>query len=330
MKSTKIPTGRLAPSPTGFLHLGNAWSFLWAWAFARQQSGQVILRIEDIDQTRSRSAYVTALMEDLTWLGLDWDLGPRLDCAAPSFVQSQRQAIYSQALDTLSAQDLTYPCFCTRKELKQLASAPHLGDEGLVYPGLCRNLTPSERKARFACGQKAALRLKCPLDLEPIVFTDLCLGQQSFTPKPENSDLPLRRSDGVIAYQLACVLDDALMGVTQVVRGRDLLSSTPRQILLARLLGLPEITTYAHIPLLLDASGERLAKRHQSLTLRSLRAQGVQPSQILGLCAFLAGLTDKPCQLRARELLPYVDLAKLGCANIVLTQEIMATFGLEN
>ena len=324
----KIPTGRLAPSPTGFLHLGNAWSFLWAWAAVRTKFGQVILRIEDIDQTRSRPEYVTALIEDLQWLGLDWDLGPTLLDPQPNYFQSSRHQLYEQALARLAKEDLTYPCFCTRKELKMLASATHLDDEGLFYPGTCRKLNPNERQARLKAGQKAAIRLKCPLNLDPISFHDRFLGRKCFTPTPQGYDLPLRRSDGVIAYQLACVIDDAAMGVTQVLRGRDLINSTPRQILLAQLLGIKPISDYAHIPLLLDAMGERLAKRHQSLTIRSLRANHVLPEQIIGLLAFLAGINDSQDRLKIKEILPRFDQVHLSGPDIRITPDLLANFGI--
>ena len=328
MKNIKIALGRLAPSPTGFLHLGNAWSFLLAWANARSQSGRIILRIDDIDQTRSRHTYVVALIEDLQWLGLDWDLGPTLANFDPHYFQSKRQAIYEKVLAELTKQQLTYPCFCTRKELKTLASAPHLEDSGLFYPGSCRNLSLNERANKIAAGQKAAIRLKCPLDLGTINFNDKYMGQQSFTPTPQNCDLPLRRSDGVIAYQLASVIDDALMNVTQVLRGRDLLSSTPRQILLTQMIGLGTIPEYAHIPLILDEYGQRLAKRHQSLTLRSLRESGAKPEQIIALLAFLAGINDTKQNLTAKEFLPRFGSATLNGHDLMITPTLLATFGL--
>ena len=227
--------GRLAPSPTGYMHLGNAWAFLLAWLAARSAAGQVVLRIEDIDPQRSRPEYAAALIEDLTWLGLDWDFGPdKPEPAANAplgpFEQSQRGGHYAAAIAEFERAGLTYPCFCTRKELRSLAGAPHVDDAGAPYPGTCRHLSPAQQEAMLAAGRRPCLRLRCPA--EPITFTDAVLGEQSYTLADCGGDFALRRSDGVMAYQLAVAVDDALMGINQVVRGRDILISTPRQIAL--------------------------------------------------------------------------------------------------
>ena len=314
------PQGRLAPSPTGLLHLGNGWAFLLAWLSARSAGGVVILRMEDIDPARSRAHWAEAIMEDLHWLGLDWDYGPDVGGPHAPYTQSLRSACYTAILERLTAAGHCYPCYCTRKELRQLAGAPHVEDMGAPYPGLCRRLTPRQRAAREAAGRKACVRLRCPE--APINFEDVVYGPQRFDLQHCGGDFALRRSDGVVAYQLAVVADDAAMGITQVVRGRDILISTPRQILLYRLLGLPA-PQYAHIPLLLDAQGERLAKRHQSLSLRALREKGIAPEAVVGLLAWLARWQPRPEPLAAAALLPHFCLHRIPRDDMRVTQEML-------
>ena len=315
------PVGRLAPSPTGLLHLGNAWSFLLAWLGVRAHpsgAGRIILRQEDIDPARSRREWMEGIERDLAWLGLDWD--------GPVFQQSQLGERYEAALGELEARGLVYPCYCTRKELRELAGAPHgahdgLGDAGAAYPGTCRRLTPEERAAREEQGRRASLRLLCP-DGEAgrESFHDLVLGPQSFTLTDCGGDFALRRSDGVWAYQLAVVADDLAMGVNQIVRGEDILLSTPRQLLLWRLFG-GTAPSFAHIPLLHDSEGERLAKRHKSLSLAQLRESGCRPESIVGWLARLAGLApsaepvtprDLAARLRAEGGMPWERLRSCG------------------
>lgn len=322
--------GRLAPSPTGHMHLGNAWAFLLAWLAVRREGGVLVLRMEDIDPQRSRPAYARALVEDLRWLGLDWDEGPAVDGVLPPeggdmaeqgpcgpYFQSARTGLYADVLRSMEAAGLVYPCYCTRKELRQLAGAPHVDDAGAPYPGTCRDLGPEERRRREAEGRRACLRLRCPE--ERFTFRDGLLGEQSFTLEECGGDFALRRSDGVVAYQLAVALDDALMGITQVVRGRDILTSTPRQLALLRLWGF-EPPAYAHIPLLLDGQGERLAKRHQSLGVRELRRQGVSAGEIVGVLACLAGLRPDMRPVKARELLADFDLERLPRHDVCLRE----------
>lgn len=303
------PRGRLAPSPTGLLHLGNAWSFLLAWLAARAEGGRVVLRLEDIDPARSRREWAEAAMHDMRWLGLDWDEGPagggRDEGAFGPYEQSRCGALYQAAFDALDAAGHVYPCYCTRRELRTLAGAPHgaadgLGDAGAAYSGACRGLTPEERRAREKEGRRSAWRLACPED-EVVSFEDAVLGPQCFSLAECGGDFALRRSDGVWAYQLAVVADEARMRITQVVRGEDILWSTPRQLLLFRLLG-AEPPRYAHVPLLHDAAGERLAKRHHSLSLRSLREAGVRPEAVTGWLALAAGLCGGPQALAPAEL----------------------------
>lgn len=310
---TRPVLGRLAPSPTGLLHLGNAWAFLLAWLSARSQGGRILLRMEDLDPQRSRADFAAAIMEDLSWLGLTWDMGPGAagcadEPATGPLLQSRRGPLYAKAIERLEAAGLTYPCFCSRKELRMLASAPHPGEEDELRADPCRDLSPQERARLLASGRHASLRLRCPA--EAIAFTDAVMGPQRFTPEAFGGDFALRRSDGVVAYQLAVAVDDGLMGVTEVVRGRDLLPSTPRQLLVLRSLGLPA-PRYAHIPLLLDEEGERLAKRHASLSLASLRARGVRAERIVGYLAGLAGINPGGSPATPEELVARFSLDAL-------------------
>ncbi|MDR3039115.1 MAG: tRNA glutamyl-Q(34) synthetase GluQRS, partial [Candidatus Adiutrix sp.] len=220
--------GRLAPSPTGLLHLGNAWAFWLAWLDARQARGRLLLRLEDLDPVRSRPEYARQIRCDLAWLGLDWD-----EETPP---QSRRGPAYAAALARLDALGLVYPCFCTRRELRSLAGAPQVGDAGAPYPGTCRGLSPAERAALAAAGRGRALRLAGPPD-RLWAFDDRVRGPQRLTLADCGGDFPLRRSDGVYAYQLAVVVDDLAQGVTSVVRGGDILVGTPRQLYLYELLG---------------------------------------------------------------------------------------------
>lgn len=317
--------GRLAPSPTGYVHLGNAWAFLLAWLAARARKGVLVLRLEDIDPQRSRPEFAAALLQDLRWLGLDWDQGPDVGGPLGPYEQSRRASAYAQALARLEAAGLTYPCFCTRKELRLLAAAPHVDDAGAPYPGTCRQLSAMQREALFRSGRKAAVRLRCP-DAS-VAFEDALLGPQSFRLAECGGDFALRRSDGVVAYQLAVAVDDALMGVNQVVRGRDILPSTPRQIVLLRLLG-HDAPAYAHIPLLLDGEGQRLAKRHQSLALRALREQGASARRIVGLLSRLAGLNPRGLPVSPAELLPDFSLERLPGADQRVTERDLRQLAL--
>jgi glutamyl-tRNA synthetase len=270
-----------------------------AWLLCRQAGGRLILRMEDLDPQRSRREFSLAAMRDLRWLGLHWDEG--VTEAAPSgsgshapYNQSARLPCYAAALEALDKAGRVYPCFCTRGELRSLAGAPHIGEEGPPYPGTCRDLDEPARQALFAAGRKAALRLRCPD--APIRFADRFYGEQDPDIASAGGDFVLRRSDLVVAYQLAVVADDGLMEISQVVRGRDILPSTPRQLLLFDLLNLPR-PEYAHVPLVRDAQGARLAKRHQSLSLGALREAGVSPEAMIGYLAWKSGLVAEPARL---------------------------------
>jgi glutamyl-tRNA synthetase len=290
LPGVSAPRGRFAPSPTGLLHLGNAWAFLCAWLGARSAGGSLVLRLEDIDRNRSKEEFAEALREDLLWLGLDWDEGP--------YRQSLRTSAYAAVLEDFNGKNLLYPCFCNRKELQTLAGAPHREDGAgrtgeASCPGFCRRLSAAERAARITSGRGHSWRLRFNYQDNPELFSfvDLVLGRITLNAEQSAGDFPLCRSDGVFAYQLAVVLDDLHMGVTQVVRGEDILLSTPRQLYLYQLLG-AHPPAYAHIPLLRDHSGARLAKRHASLSLRGLRQSGVKAEAVTGFLAAWTGLRD--------------------------------------
>ena len=288
--------GRFAPTPSGRMHLGNVFSALMAWLSVRAEGGSLVLRIEDLDPRAQDRKVADALMRDLEWLGLTWDEGP--------YWQSARGELYVEALDTLAARGLTYPCFCTRSEL-HAATAPHASDGTYVYAGTCRGLS-AEEVARRAAVRPPATRLRVPDANDPagaIDFCDLAYGPQSEVLARECGDFLVRRSDSVVAYQLAVVVDDALMGVNEVVRGRDLLGSSARQIYLARLLGYPE-PRYGHVPLLVAPDGRRLSKREHDLDLGALRERGVAAEKIVGTLAAAVGLADPGCEVTAEELVP--------------------------
>ncbi|UQZ91132.1 tRNA glutamyl-Q(34) synthetase GluQRS [Deltaproteobacteria bacterium Smac51] len=308
--------GRLAPSPTGFLHLGNAWAFWMAWLDVRSRGGRLFLRMEDIDPDRSKHVYSAAIKRDLDWLGLDWD--------EESPPQSTRYEIYEQVLTGLKKRGLVYRCYCTRKELRTMAGAPQVGDAGAPYPGTCRNLRPEERAGLEAKGRKSALRLLCPTDV-PLEFTDRIMGRQTITLTDSGGDFALQRSDGVYAYQLAVVVDDLEAGIDSVVRGGDILASTPRQLYLYSVLGgtPPE---YAHLPLIVDHEGERLAKRHDALSLAALKEAGVRPETILGSLLFLSGLRDGYQPAAAGEPLNCLRLESLSPKPITLPSDPTSYF----
>lgn len=294
-KNTMV-RGRFAPTPSGRMHLGNVFSALMAWLSVRAAGGSLVLRIEDLDPRAQDRKVADALMRDLEWLGLTWDEGP--------YWQSERGELYAKALDTLAERGLTYPCFCTRSEL-HAATAPHASDGTYVYAGTCRGLC-AEEVARRSALRPPATRLRVPDASDPagtISFCDLAYGPQREVLAQECGDFLVRRSDGVIAYQLAVVVDDALMGVTEVVRGHDLLGSSARQIYLARLLGYPE-PRYGHVPLLVAPDGRRLSKREHDLDLGALRARGVSAQKILGTLAAAVGLAEPGCEATAEELVP--------------------------
>ena len=305
-----MTAGRYAPSPSGRMHLGNLLCCLLAWLSAKSKGGQVLLRIEDLDAARCPRRYADAIVDDLAWLGLAAD-GPQ-----PPVYQSERAAVYQQFYDRLAAKGLVYPCFCSRSQL-HAASAPHRSDGQVVYPGTCRGLTPEEI-AEKARRKAPAWRVRVPD--EEIAFTDGHLGPYRENLARDCGDFYLRRADGVFAYQLAVVVDDALMGVTEVVRGADLLSSTPRQLWLYRELGL-QAPQFYHLPLLLDHEGRRLSKRDGDQSLENLRAR-YTPQEIVGRLAFACGLQDAPRPAAPQDLVGAFDWARVPRHDIFLPEHL--------
>lgn len=291
--------GRFAPTPSGFLHLGSALTALLAWLQIRQQDGVFVLRIEDVDIQRQRPIYTQAILDDLYWLGLNWDEGPDVGGPYAPYQQKDRITLYQTAFAQLQAQGLVYPCFCSRKDLFETARAPHgLPSEG-PYPGTCRQLSAAKQALRDK-DKTPAWRFMVPA--ESVSFTDLVAGLQNFPPGI-GGDFIIARADGIFSYQFTVVVDDAAMGITRVLRGNDLLDSTPRQLYLYHSLGL-SLPIFAHVPLLFSPDGTRLAKRDHALSLRYLRTQGVQPERLIGYLAWLAGLLTHPEPVKAKELIP--------------------------
>ena len=289
--------GRFAPSPSGRMHLGNLWSSLLAWLAARSAGGRVVLRLEDLDPDRCTQAWCDQVMRDYEWLGLTWDNEP--------VYQSRRTELYHEAFAQLEGRGLLYPCYCTRAE-RLAASAPHRSDGAAVYDGRCRRLSPQERD-QLARTRRPAWRAAVPQ--EAISFDDRIQGPFAQDLARDCGDFILRRSDGVYAYQLAVVVDDGEMGVTQVVRGSDLLDSTPRQLWLQDQLGLPH-PEYGHVPLLLSPSGKRLAKRDRDQELGALQER-YTARELVGRLAHLAGLLPEPAPAAPQELIPLFSWDKL-------------------
>lgn len=296
--------GRFAPSPSGRMHLGNVFSALMAWCSVRKQHGTMLLRIEDLDPDRCRTEYAEQLKKDLLWLGLDWD-----EDAIP---QSRRSNTYKHYFDSLYQRGLVYPCYCTRNEL-HAASAPHAADGQPIYAGTCRHLTDAQRAEKT----KAPAWRVCVPD-ETVEFTDGVFGTQSENLASQCGDFILRRADGVYAYQLAVVVDDGEAGVTEVVRGCDLLSSTPRQLWLQKQLGF-SAPVYFHVPLLIAPDGRRLSKRDRDLDLGALQ-QRFSAQELIGRLAFAAGLLPKSKDISAAELAQMFDWATVKKAPIVISR----------
>ena len=306
--------GRYAPSPSGRMHLGNLCCCLLAWLSAKSKGGKVVLRIEDLDAMRCPRSFADLLEADLAWLGLSADEGGSAGGPDGPYYQSERAGIYQSYYDKLARLGLSYPCFCTRSQL-HAASAPHRSDGQVVYPGACRGLTPGEvaEKSRL---RPPAWRVRVPA--ETVAFTDGHLGPYAENLARDCGDFIVRRADGGFAYQLAVVVDDALMGVTEVVRGADLLASTPRQLWLYRTLGLKAPEFY-HLPLLLAPDGRRLSKRDGDQSLEHLQAR-YTPEQIIGKLAYVCGLTDTPAPRAAAELVDGFAWEKVPRQDICLPQ----------
>jgi glutamyl-tRNA synthetase len=302
--------GRYAPSPTGAIHLGNARTALLAWLDARAAGDAFAMRVEDLDRARVPEAAEPRLLDDLRWLGLDWDEGPDLGGPAAPYRQSERKGLYDAAVGRLLAAGRAFPCACSRADVARAASAPHADDdEGPRYPGTCRGKPAAEIAAR-AAAQGRAPAVRFDGRGERIGFVDLVRGQVAADAAGVD-DFVIRRADGTAAYQLAVVVDDAAMGVTRVVRGDDLLRSTPRQLALFAALALTP-PAFAHVPLVLAPGGERLAKRTRPTSVADLRARGVPPEVVVGALAASAGLCAPGTRLRARDLVAGFSLARVA------------------
>ena len=304
-------TGRFAPSPSGRMHLGNLFSALLAWLSVRSRGGKLLLRVEDLDPIRCQPIYAWQLMEDLEWLGLDWDEGGEV----PSYWQSNRSSHYEAAFRRLREQGLVYPCFCTR--LQRLNEAPHGRENTASCP--CASLTPEEIAER-AKHRPPGWRVRVPR--RTVTFTDRLQGEFSQDLAVECGDFPIKRWDGAWAYQLAVVVDDAEMGVTEVVRGRDLLDSTPRQLWLYEALGLKAPEFY-HVPLLMAPDGRRLATRDADLDMGALRRR-YSPQQLLGILARLCGQQDTTAPVEACELAERFDWNKVPRHDLVVDRSLLA------
>ena len=282
----KKVVGRFAPTPSGRMHLGNVFAALIAWLSVRSRKGELVLRMEDLDTQRTSADFAEVLRSDMRWLGLDWD-----EETAP---QSQRSQVYDRYFEKMADLGLLYPCYCTRSQLHSV-NAPHLSDGTYVYPGTCRNLTEAQRAAM---NRKPAWRVEVPDKVWEI--DDLVQGHYALNLYTDCGDMVVRRADGVYVYQLAVTVDDCESGVTEVVRGMDLLSSAPRQMYLQELFGF-EYPTYGHVPMLLAPDGRRLSKRDRDLDLGVLREK-MSPEALIGNLAFAAGLIGENAPISAREL----------------------------
>ncbi len=308
--------GRYAPSPTGMIHVGNARTALAAWLSARSRGGAFVWRLEDLDPPRVVPGMAEAQMADLAWLGLDWDEGPDVGGPFGPYAQSQRSDFYEEALRRLAGAGRLFPCRLSRKDLQAVASAPH-GAEEAPYPASLRprDLPPGWFKEI----RDAAVRFR--VDDRPVSFVDRVQGPITERVDLAVGDFVLRRRDGLWAYQLAVVVDDRAMEIDDVVRGADLLASTARQIqLLEALGGAPP--AYAHVPLMVNARGEKLSKRDQGLTLRSLREAGVAPEAVAGYLAFSLGLLDRLYPCRPADLVPLFAWERIGRAGWVLPEDL--------
>lgn len=303
--------------------MGNARTALLAWLHARAAGGAFVMRVEDLDVGRVRPGIMETQLDELRWLGLDWDEGPDVGGGHAPYIQSRRTEAYDAALRALAAREVLFACSCSRKDIAAAASAPHAGEEGPRYPGICRArlVDPAEPSLMEHGRSQVALRMR----VEPgeVCFDDLLQGRCCFNPAEETGDFVVRRKDGAAAYQLAVVVDDAAMEITHVVRGGDLLSSTARQLLLFRALGLPE-PRFLHVPLMLGEDGERLAKRHGSVSLGELRARGIPAERVVGWLAATCGLAEEAEIVSASELVPRFAVERLSREPTTVTGAMLA------
>lgn len=304
--------GRLAPSPTGLLHLGHARTFLVAWWRARNVGGRLLMRLEDLDGPRAKPEFAEAALRDLAWLGLDWD--------GPDYVQSTGLAEISAAAADLEQRGLAYACVCSRGDVRSMQSAPQLGDAEPRYVGTCRGKFASVAVAEAESGKSAGLRLSVPEG--HITVKDELLGERSFDVQAEVGDFLIAKRDRAPAYQLAVVVDDARQGITEVVRGEDLFASAARQRLLQQALGLPQVR-YVHVPLVLDETGRRLAKREDDLSLQALREGGTDPRAVVAWAAKSCGIASAE-RITARVALIDFALAKIPREPLILDGATLA------
>ena len=295
--------GRFAPTPSGRMHLGNVFAGLIAWLSVKSKGGEMVLRMEDLDTQRTSGEYAETLRQDLLWLGLTWD--------RETPPQSTRSAVYDSYFDILQEKGLLYPCYCTRSQLHNV-NAPHLSDGTYVYPGTCRDLTDAQRAA---FDRSPAWRVRVPQRQWQV--DDWCQGIYREDLSTDCGDFVVRRADGVYVYQLAVTVDDGEAGVTEVVRGMDLLSSAPRQMYLQELFGFDH-PQYGHVPMLLSSDGRRLSKRDKDLDVGALRER-MTPEALIGSLAFSAGLIDKEQPVSAKELAAEFSWDKLRKEDIYLT-----------
>ena len=319
--------GRFAPTPSGRMHIGNIYAMLGAWLSARSSDDAIYLRIEDIDEPRAVPGAADLIMDDLQWLGLDWDGAPVYQSARHPLYEDVLRALQRLAIDdsgavtadaTGNATPLIYPCFCSRADIRA-ASAPQEGDRFMIYPGTCRRLAetnPDEVRARLAQGRRHSLRIAMPASNSTIAFEDRVFGHQEFNVTREIGDSVVRRADGLFSYQLVVVVDDLAMGVDDIVRGRDLLRSNALQIWIRQALTGSTDYSYAHLPLIDNASGQRLAKREKSLDMGILRKHGVAPERVIGYCAWLLGLQGDPHSTHPQPMSAQEALTEFSWAKV--------------
>jgi glutamyl-tRNA synthetase len=323
MTTAQTPIGRLAPSPTGAQHVGNARTYLLAWLSIRSRGGRIILRMEDIDSPRVKRGAAEQAFEDLRWLGLDWDEGPDIGGPHAPYVQTQRLELYREALEKLKAAERVYPCTCTRSDVEAAASAPHIGQEGPIYPGTCSSRWAADADT-LACSASEgkpisfAWRFRATENLR--FFHDSVAGNQFCNPAADLGDFVIAKADGSPSYQLAVVIDDHAMGVTEVLRGDDLIPSAFRQLEIYDFFPWHP-PQFAHVPLVVGPDGRRLAKRHGDTRLSTLRNAGVRPERLIGLLAHSAGLFEQPKPMAAPDLLAHFDLHKLSRDKFKFTDE---------
>ncbi|HEU0079859.1 MAG TPA: tRNA glutamyl-Q(34) synthetase GluQRS [Longimicrobiaceae bacterium] len=314
--------GRYAPSPTGGFHLGNARTALLAWLQCRAAGGTFVMRVEDLDVGRVRAGAMEQQFAELRWLGLDWDEGPDVGGGHGPYMQSERARRYEEALRVLAGAGDLYECRCTRRDIAGAASAPHADDEGPPYPGTCRARRVEPGNASLLeHARGAALRFRAPPG--EVCFDDLLLGSRCTDVAAQSGDFVVRRKDGIPAYQLAVVVDDAAMEITHVLRAADLVASTARQLHLYRALGV-RAPAFLHVPLVVGPDGERLAKRRGAVTLTELRDSGADPRQVIGWLASSCGLAEAGEELAPHELIPRFRVDRLPARPTVLPQGVVS------